>query len=383
MALNQSAFNQALNTPMQNVSPTGFNQSAFNTALTTPQQNVNAFGANQTAINNATYNTPMQTTQQPAASSSGGFDLGGLLGGAAQLGSTWYQNKENIDRERQLGVQGQAEATRVGQQAVDTSQFKPFAVTTGAGTTQTDATGGFNLGLNPEQQAMQQQLTGQASGLFGNVTGDIGAASQDIYNQIRGIQQPQEQRNQMRLNEELFARGRGGISSAQYGGQGQEQFQYNQAQQEAMNNAAFQARTQALGEQQQQLQLGSGLLGQAYVPQQQQLDALTAGTNIANIAGTGARTGAQLQSQLGGAGIEALLQASQQANALETARDQSYGNLLLGSGQGMNASSGLLTGGGDNASLYASLGFGEDNPTPSWIKDIGNNAQGWLSSIFK
>ena len=311
------------------------------------------------------------------------FNLGGLLGGAAQLGSTWYQNKENIDRERQLGVQGQAEATRVGQQAVDTSQFKPFAVTTGAGTTQTDATGGFNLGLNPEQQAMQQQLTGQASGLFGNVTGDIGAASQDIYNQIRGIQQPQEQRNQMRLNEELFARGRGGISSAQYGGQGQEQFQYNQAQQEAMNNAAFQARTQALGEQQQQLQLGSGLLGQAYVPQQQQLDALTAGTNIANIAGTGARTGAQLQSQLGSAGIEALLQASQQANALETARDQSYGNLLLGSGQGMNASSGLLTGGGDNASLYASLGFGEDNPTPSWIKDIGNNAQGWLSSIFK
>ena len=319
----------------------------------------------------------------PEETTTNNLSLGGLLGGAAKLGSTWYQNRENIERERQLGVQGQAEATRVGQQAVDTSQFKPFAVTTGAGATQTDAQGGFNLGLNPEQQAMQQQLTGQASGLFGNVTGDIGAASQDIYNQIRGIQQPQEQRNQMRLNEELFARGRGGISSAQYGGQGQEQFQYNQAQQEAMNNAAFQARSQALGEQEQMFGLGSGLLGQAYVPQQQQLDALDAGTNLSNIANTGARTGAQLQSQLGSAGIEALLKASQQANALETARDQSYTNLLLGSGSGSDASAGLFTGGGDNSSLYASLGFGEDNPTPDFIKSMGNDAKSWLAGIFK
>ena len=316
---------------------------------------------------------------------SGGFDLGGLLGGAAQLGSTWYQNKENIDRERQLGVQGQAEATRVGQQAVDTSQFKPFAVTTGAGTTQTDATGGFNLGLNPEQQAMQQQLTGQASGLFGNVTGDIGAASQDIYNQIRGIQQPQEQRNQMRLNEELFARGRGGISSAQYGGQGQEQFQYNQAQQEAMNQAAFQARTQALGEQQKQFELGSGLLGQAYVPQQQQLDALTSGTNIANIASTGSRTGAQLQSQLGQTGLEALLRSYESGLTGEQSQRNNLISLLLGSGQGADAVGGLLGGSGDNfgGAVGASLGFGEDNPTPNWIKDIGNDAQGWLSGIFK
>ena len=201
----------------------------------------------------------------------GGFDLGGLLGGAAQLGSTWYQNKENLDRLRQLGVTGQAEATRVGQQAVDTSSFKPYSVTTGAGTTQTDAQGGFNLGLSPEQAAMQAQLTGQAGNLFGGITGNAGQAGQDIYNQIRAIQNPQEQRDQLRLNEEMFARGRGGISSAQFGGQNQEQFGYNQAQQEAMNNAAFKARTMALGEQEQQLALGEGLLSQAYVPQREQL----------------------------------------------------------------------------------------------------------------
>ena len=311
-----------------------------------------------------------------------GFDLGGLLGGAAQLGSTFYQNRENIERERALGVLGQQQATAIGQQALGASSFKPFAVTTGAGTTQTDAQGGFNLGLSPEQAAMQAQLTGQAGNLFSNITGNAGQAGQDIYNQIRAIQNPQEQRDQLRLNEELFARGRGGISSAQYGGQNQEQFGFNQAQQEAMNKAAFQARTMALGEQEQMLGLGQGLLGQAYVPQREQLDALSVGTNIANIAGTGARTGATLQSQLGSAGIEALLKASQQANALETARDQSYANLLLGSGQGANQAAGLLTGGNIDG-LAASLGFGEDNPTPDWIKSIGNSAQGYFASLFK
>ena len=310
-----------------------------------------------------------------------GFDLGGLLGGAAQLGSTWYQNKKNLERLRQLGVTGQVEATRVGKQAVDTSSFKPYSVTTGAGTTQTDAQGGFNLGLSPEQAAMQAQLTGQASNLFSNITGNAGQAGQDIYNQIRAIQNPQEQRDQLRLNEEMFARGRGGISSAQFGGQNQEQFGYNQAQQEAMNNAAFQARTMALGEQQQMLGLGQGLLGQAYVPQREQLDALAQGTNIANIVGTGARTGATLQSQLGASGIEALLSANQMAATAEAARDQSYGNLLLGGGQGVNATAGLLTG-GDNSALLASLGFGEDNPTPDWIKGIGNSAKGYFASLF-
>ena len=379
MALNQSAFNQALTTPMQNVSPTtGFNQSAFDTALTTPMQDVNPAGFNQTAINQAVGTGAGAVANQLGTAASSGFDLGGLLGGAAQLGSTYYQNRENIDRLQQLGAQGQAEATRIGQQAVDTSTFKPFSVTTGAGTTQADAQGGFNLGLSPEQAAMQAQLTQQAGGLFGGVTGDVGQASQDIYNQIRAIQNPEEQRAQLRLNEELFARGRGGVSSAQYGGQGAEQFGFNQAQQEAMNKAAFQARTMALGEQEQQLALGQGLLGQAYVPQQQQLDALGIGAQLANIAGAGQRQGAELQSQLGAAGIESLLSANQMAATAQAARDQSYSNLLLGSGSGVNATGGLLTGGsGVEGALGSAVGLG-DAPTPQWIKDLGNDAKSWL-----
>ena len=311
----------------------------------------------------------------PAASS--GFDLGGLLGGAAQLGSTFYQNKENLDRLRQLGIVGQAEATRVGQEALGASSFKPFSVTTGAGTTTTTPTGGFDLGLSPEQAAMQAQLTQQAGGLFGGITGDAGQAGQDIYNQIRAIQDPEEQRAQLRLNEELFARGRGGVSSAQYGGQSAEQFGFNQAQQEAMNKAAFQARTMALGEQQQMLGLGQGLLGQAYVPQQQQLDALDAGTNLSNIANTGARTGATLQSQLGQTGLEALLRSYESGLAGEQTQRNQLVDLLLGSGQGANAVEGLLGGSSLGGTLGSAVGVG-DAPTPKWIKDLGNDAKKWL-----
>ena len=310
-----------------------------------------------------------------------GFDLGGFAQGLLGAGVDYYAGQQDINAAAQFGQMSNQAAQQMGQQAVEGTTFKPFSVTTGAGTTTTTPTGGFNLGLSPEQAAMQAQLTQQAGGLFGGVTGDIGQASQDIYSQIRALQSPEEERARLQMQENLFARGRGGISSAQYGGQGAEEFGYNQAQQEAMNQAAFQARKMALGEQEQQLALGEGLLGQAYVPQREQLDALAQGTNIANIAGTGARTGATLQSQLGSSGIEALLQANQMAATAAAARDQSYGNLLLGGGQGANATAGLLTG-GDNSALLASLGFGEDNPTPDWIKGIGNSAQGYFASLF-
>jgi len=340
---------------MQDVYPAGFNQTAINQAIGT--------GAGAVA------------NQLGAASS--GFNLGNFAQGLLGAGVDYYAGQQDIDAAAQFGQQASQAAQQLGQQAVEGTTFKPFSVTTGAGTTTTTPTGGFDLGLSPEQAALQAQLTQQAGGLFGGVTGDIGQASQDIYSQIRGLQAPEEQREQLRLNEELFARGRGGISSAQYGGQGAEQFGYNKAQQEAMNQAAFLARQQALGEQEQQLALGTGLLGQAYVPQQQQLDALTAGTNIANIAGTGQRQGAQLQSQLGQTGLEALLRSYESGLAGEQTQRNQLVDLLLGSGSGADAVGGLLSGSNTGGAIGAAVGLG-DAPTPDWIKDLGNDAKKWL-----
>ena len=310
------------------------------------------------AVNNVGSTLQSLGMQQPTASSAG-FDLGGFAQGLLGAGVDYYAGQQDIDAAAQFGQMSNQAAQQMGQQAVQGTSFKPFSVTTGAGTTQTDAQGGFNLGLSPEQAAMQAQLTQQAGGLFSGVTGDVGQASQDIYNQIRAIQNPEEQRDQLRLNEKLFARGRGGVSSAQYGGQGAEQFGFNQAQQEAMNQAAFQARQMALSEQEQMLGLGQGLLGQAYVPQQQQLDALTAGTNIANIAGTGQRQGAQLQAELGGTGLEALLRSYESGLAGEQTQRNQLVDLLLGSGQGANAVEGLLGGSSLGGSLGAAVGVGD------------------------
>ena len=343
------------NAATQNYNPSSFNQ---------------PIGGGINNVSSALQNLGM--TQAPQST-------GGVLGGLLNLGGAYYSGQEDIKAAQQFGQQASQAAQQLGQQAVRASTFKPFSVTTGAGTTTTTPEGGFNLGLSPEQAAMQAQLTQQAGGLFGGVTGDIGQASQDIYSQIRALQAPGEEREQLRLNEELFARGRGGISASQFGGQGPEQFGYNKAQQEAMNAAAFQARQQALGEQQQQLALGSGLLGQAYVPQQQQLDALTAGYNIANIAGTGARTGAQLQSQLGQTGLEALLR-SYETSALgeQTQRDQLI-NLLLGSGSGSSAIGGLF--GGDGGGV-----LGTEKSGSEFIDDVLGFDKGklpsWLSGLF-
>ena len=363
MALNDMAFNQALQTLPQNISPTtGFNQTAFNQDAQT--------GAN-------TLSGMLGTV---GAGSNTGGGMGNILGGLLNLGGAYYSGQEDIKAAQQFGQQASAAAQQLGQQAIGSSQFKPFAVTTGAGTTTTTPTGGFNLGLSPEQAQIQQQLTQQAGGLLGGVTGDIGQASQDIYSQIRALQSPEEERARLQMQENLFARGRGGLSAAQYGGASPEEFSYNKAQQEAMNAAAFQARQQALGEQQQQLALGQGLLGQAYVPQQQQLDALTAGTNIANIASTGARTGADLQAQLGGTGLEALLR-SYETSALgeQTQRNQLI-DLLLGSGAGSSAVGGLLTGGTGTGGVLGTgksgseffddvLGF-DKGKVPSWLSGL-------------
>ena len=321
--------------------------------------------------------TAAQVAAGTTSAASGGFDLGGFAQGVLGAGVDYYAGQQDIDAQAQCGHMSSQGAQQLGQQAVQGTRFKPFSVTTGARTTTTTPTGGFNLGLSPEQAAMQAQLTQQAGGLFGGVTGDVGQASQDIYNQIRAIQNPEEQRAQLRLNEELFARGRGGVSSAQYGGQGAEQFGFNQAQQEAMNQAAFQARQMALGEQEQQLALGQGLLGQAYVPQREQLDALSVGAQLANIAGAGQRQGAQLQAELGGTGLEALLRSYESGLSSEQTQRNQLVDLLLGSGQGANAVEGLLGGSSLGGSLGAAVGVG-DAPTPDWIKKIGNDAKSWL-----
>ena len=301
------------------------------------------------------------------ATNTGTDFLGGLLGGVGNfLGGTGGQllgtglGIDALNELRGLGKEAQTEALRIGQQAQQDTEFKPFSISTGFGGVQTDPTGGFTTTLSPQQQALQGQLAGITGGLtggfgagapdvsgiqgqaFGGIQGllqqaqgGIAGREQSVYDRIRATQMPEEQRNQIALNEQLAAQGRTGLRTAQFGGS-PEQFAMEKARAESMNQASLMSINQAeqqrtndlaqatgmfglgtqaagLGTGLQQGQLGNiqAALGLQYMPEQQLLASMTPGISLADIAGVGQREGAGLFAEAGAAGLEANLGAQQ------------------------------------------------------------------------
>ena len=283
-----------------------------------------------------------------------GGDVGGLLRGAGE----YYLGQQGIEGAYQTGLAGQ-------QLSQELAQFRPFTVTTGLGTTTTTPEGGISVGLSPEQQALQEQLLGQAQGLFGQVGVSPAEAQAELFEQIRATQRPEEERQRLAMEERLLSQGRLGLQSAAYGGASPELLAMETARQEAMARANLGARQQAMAEQQQALMGATGLLGAGYMPQEQALNALRAGT--------------QLFSQLGGRGVESYLQGADLANRLQLQQQEALMGSLLGrkptlaeqiaareAGMTPKEIQELSSGG-----LLSSLGFG-DAPTPDWIKSIGD-----------
>jgi hypothetical protein len=94
----------------------------------------------------------------------------------------------------------------------------------------------------------------------------------DVYGRIRATQQPEEERRQIALNEQLAAQGRTGLRTAQFGGS-PEQFAMEKARAEAMNQASLAAMGQAGAEQERQF-------GQAQMLSQLGLGAAQAGQGL-------------------------------------------------------------------------------------------------------
>jgi hypothetical protein len=294
-----------------------------------------------------------------------------LLGAAAG----YYNQDEAAKAALELGERGAEELSRLGTEVAGMTEFRPFTVTTGLGTTTTTPTGGIDVSLTPEQQALQTQLLSQAQGLFGQVGVDPSVAQADLYEQMRAIQRPEEQRQALALEERMLSQGRLGLRSDAYGGATPEMLAQAKAREEAMARANLAARQQAMGEQAQALQAASGLLGAGYMPQSQALEALRMGTEVGKLADVGRRTGAEFFGQAGMAGIEALMQGAELAAGLESAKRQSLTEALLG-GQptteeqllagalGIDLSS-LDTGGlfGSLGSFLGGLFGGDDKPT--------------------
>ena len=242
----------------------------------------------------------------------------------------YAMGEKGIESAREIGQRGYEEAMGLAGEAAGMAKFQPFTVTTGLGTTTTTPTGGLDIGLSPEQQALQTQLMGQAQGLFGQVGIDPSTAQADLYEQMRAVQRPEEERQRLALEERMLSQGRLGLQSAAYGGSSPELLAQETARQEAMARANLTARQQAMSEQAQALTAATGLLGAGYSPQQQALDALARGTQVAGLADIGRRTGAELFGRLGQSGVEALIQGEDLASRLQQQQMQSLADALLG-----------------------------------------------------
>ena len=329
-------------------------------------------------------NAPLQGQMSPAGPSTGGFfsnlsnlgtAVGDFLGGTGgQLIGTGLSIDE-YNRITDIAQRSAQEQAALGRQAQQEMAFKPFTVSTGFGGIATTPEGGYATTLAPQQAAQQQQLQALTGGLLGGMgavapdvsgiqqqalggvggflTGAMAPMAQreaDVYERIRATQRPEEQRQQLALEERLAAQGRTGLRTAQFGGS-PEQFALAQAQEEAKARASLGAMQQAQAEQLQQAGLAESMfglggraaglpqalqagqlgniqaaMGLQYMPEQQLLGTLTPALSLADIARTGQQLGAQTMSKAGISGLEDILQA-------ETVRSQNLRDLystLLG-----------------------------------------------------
>jgi len=240
-----------------------------------------------------------------------GIGGGDALGGAAALGllTSAYNRLGDIgERGQQLGAE--LAETQMGQAA-----FRPYTVTTATGGqfgTQIDpATGQLSttMAMSPEEQAMRGQLFGGAGQFYQQAAMPTMDREQAIFERMRAVQRPEEERQRLALEERLAGQGRLGLRTAQFGG-APEQFALAQAQEEARNRAILGAMQQAQVEQQQQANLGQQFLAGSYVPQAQLLSAVTPGMTAAGQAQQAQLYGTGLFGEATASGIDALLGAA-------------------------------------------------------------------------
>ena len=267
-------------------------------------------------------NTPRPTVRSQGSPST--------MGNLFNVGASYLLGREGEQAFEQLGQQAQTGAERIGTQAVEATEFKPYTVTSGLANIATTSQGGLGVTLSPEQQAAQQQLLGQATGLFGQVGADPATAQAELFEQMRAVQRPEEERQRLALEERMLSQGRLGLSSAAYGGASPELLAQETARQEAMARANLAARQQSQAEQLQAGQLGGMLQAAGYQPQAQALGLLTASQVPAGFADIGRRTGTELATQMGLGGLESRLQAEDLANRLQLQQGASILDSLLG-----------------------------------------------------
>jgi len=294
----------------------------------------------------------------------------GAIGGL--LTAEEYNRLSDVGEEALVGttVRGREVpgALDIAQAGLDQTQFKPFTVTTSTGgqfgTKLDPTTGQFTttMGVSPEEQAMQQQLLGGAQQFYQQAQAPRAGREQEIFDRIRALQTPEEQRQRLALEERLAGQGRLGVRTAQFGGT-PDQFALSKAQEEAQNTAAIQAMQQAQSEQLQQANLGQQLFGASYMPQGQLLSATQPSQQLASQQAALQQYGAGLFGETAMSGLEQqLLMERARANLLGqvggTMLDRAF-TVPQGGGSGGSI-------GGGSGGLFDFLGITDENNDGTW-----------------
>jgi len=248
----------------------------------------------------------------------GGEDNAGKTAAALGLGTAGlalaekgYSDIGDIGREAYEGLAGEQ---GLAQELRGMMEFQPYTVTSATGgqfgMMQDPATGQmtYQLAASPEEQALQQQALTDASMFFGQAAAPIAQREQDVYNRMRSVMSPEEERQRLALEQRMAAQGRTGVRTAQFGGT-PEQLALAKAQEEARNQAMLGAMEFAGQEQQRQAKLGTGMLAAGYVPQAQLLSALQPGMSAAERQRQAMSEQAKSYGQTYTTGLEALLQS--------------------------------------------------------------------------
>jgi len=242
--------------------------------------------------------------------------------------------------------------------------------------------------LNPgglsEREQMVQDFVGSDVSLTDPFTSaGIASREQDIFDRLQALREPGNEEARVNLDQQLFAQGRGGLRTAQYGGSPEElalqraiQEQRSadavtaitQGRQEAMDlsNQRLAGLTEAragaqllsdqvlsgIGAQLDETNIGSAatsrMLQDAFLPATTLADLTVPSINAANIADTANRQLAGYQRDLGLGALDYDLATEQDASNLRLAQAESLIDLLLGQ---QNNAQGAGGGSGDGSGL--------------------------------
>lgn len=247
--------------------------------------------------------------------------FGAMLGGYQPTGMTPYQLSGQYGASvGGLGAQGTTGYNPYALQQQYQTGYTPDTVSPyGFGSSQASQLANQAYGLGSQGLAtagqagaplagLQTTAAQQAQGMLSGLGGSTAGREADIYGRIRAMQTPEEQRQQLALEERLASQGRLGVSTAQFGGT-PEQMAMDKARAEAQNTAAYQAMQQAQAEQQQQYAQGVGLAGLTGQLAGQGSDLQTAAqaraTQLSNMGLSAEQINSQLQSEGLSRGIQA------------------------------------------------------------------------------